>query len=144
MTRKALIGARMFTQSGWRTDHPLLIDRPTFVDVVSDSRVPSVFVPVRLGGGMLVPGFIDTQVNVWGAVLFNESPTIDGIRAIAEAHREFGTTAMLPTLNSDDFDVIERGIAAVRGAIAIGIPGILGIHIEGPFLNVQKQEHGSA
>src|SRR3546814_17162439 len=88
---------------------------------------------------MLVPGFIDTQVNGGGAVLFNESPTIDGIRAIAEAHREFGTTAMLPTPISDDFDVIERGIAAVRGAIAIGIPGILGIHIEGPFLNVEKK-----
>src|SRR3546814_18657922 len=78
-------------------------------------------------------------VNGGGAVLFNESPTIDGIRAIAEAHREFGTTAMLPTLISDDFDVIERGIAAVRGAIAIGIPGILGIHIEGPFLHVEKR-----
>src|SRR3546814_4753699 len=78
-------------------------------------------------------------VNGGGAVLFNESPTIDGIRAIAEAHREFGTTAMLPTLISDDFDVIERGIAAVRGAIAIGIPGILGIHIEGPFLTVEKK-----
>ena len=139
MTRKALIGARILTQSGWRTDHALLIDRPTIVDVVSDSRVPTGFDPVRLGGGMLVPGFIDTQVNGGGAVLFNESPTIDGIRAIAEAHREFGTTAMLPTLISDDFDVIERGIAAVRGAIAIGIPGILGIHIEGPFLNVEKK-----
>src|SRR3546814_12603352 len=46
---------------------------------------------------------------------------------------------MLPTLLSDDFDVIVRGIAAVRGAIAIGIPGILGIHIEGPFLNVEKK-----
>src|SRR3546814_17041933 len=46
---------------------------------------------------------------------------------------------MLPTLSSDDFDVIERGIAAVRGAITISIPGILGIHIEGPFLNVEKK-----
>src|SRR3546814_20567398 len=89
MTRKALIGAKILTQSGWRTDHALLIDRPTIVDVVSDSRVPTGFDPVRLGGGMLVPGFIDTQVNGGGAVLFNESPTIDGIRAIAEAHREF-------------------------------------------------------
>src|SRR3546814_7360270 len=79
MTRKALIGARILTQSGWRTDHALLIDRPTIVDVVSDSRVPTGFDPVRLGGGMLVPGFIDTQVNGGGAVLFNESPTIAAV-----------------------------------------------------------------
>src|SRR3546814_19008740 len=89
---------------------------------------------------MSVPGFNGKEGNGGGAVRFNESPTIDGIRAIAEAHREFGTTAMLPTLISDDFDVIERGIAAARGAIAIGIPGILGVHIEAPFLNVDK--HG--
>src|SRR3546814_3048207 len=129
MTRKARIVSRILTQIVGRTDYALLSHLPSIVDVVSDSRVPTGFDPVRWGGGMLVPGFIDTQVNGGGAVLFNESPTIDGIRAIAEAHREFGTTAMLPTLISDDFDVIERGIAAVRGAIAIGIPGILGIHI---------------
>src|SRR3546814_12763147 len=88
---------------------------------------------------MSVPGFNGKEGNGGGAVRFNESQKIDGIRAIGEAHREFGTTAMLPTRISDDFDVIERGIAAVRGAIAIGIPGILGIHIEGPFLNVEKK-----
>src|SRR3546814_13756894 len=97
MTRKALIGARILTQRGWRTDHALLIDRPTIVDVVSASRVPTGFDPVRLGGGMLVPGFIDTQVNGGGAVLFNESPAIDRLREIEEAQREFGDTPMLPT-----------------------------------------------
>src|SRR3546814_13094936 len=109
MTRKALIGARILTQSGWRTDHALLIDRPTIVDVVSDSRVPTGFDPVRLGGGMLVPGFIATQVNGGGAVLFNESPPTAGIRANAEAHREFGTPAMIPTRTTDHFELITSG-----------------------------------
>src|SRR3546814_17744601 len=85
-------------------------------DVCSSDLVPTGFDPVRLGGGMLVPGFIDTQVNGGGAVLFNESPTIDGIREIAEAHREFGTTAMLPTLISDDFDV-KIGRASCRESV---------------------------
>jgi N-acetylglucosamine-6-phosphate deacetylase len=139
MTRKALTGARILTQSGWQAGHALLIDQPAIVDIVPDGSIPTGFEPLRLGGGTLVPGFIDTQVNGGGGVLFNESPTIDGIRAIAAAHREFGTTALLPTLISDDFDVIARGIAAVRDAIAMGIPGVLGIHIEGPFLNVEKR-----
>src|SRR3546814_15060986 len=103
MTRKALIGARILTQSGWRPDHALLIDRPTIVDVVSDSRVPTGFDPVRLGGGMLVPGFIDTQVHGGGAVLFNESPTIAGLTSIGQEHRALGPTAMLHPLTTANF-----------------------------------------
>ena len=95
----------------------------------TDARV------VDLGGDYLVPGFIDTQVNGGGGVLFNEEPTVAGVRAIAEAHRRFGTTGLLPTLISDELPVVHRGLAAVASAIAEGVPGVLGIHIEGPFLN---------
>src|SRR3546814_12007644 len=109
MTRKALIGARILTQSGWRTDHALLIDRPTIVDVVSDSRVPTGFDPVRFGGGMLVPGLIDTQVNGGGAALVHEPPPIDGLRPSAEAHRGYGTTASLSTPTTAPFAHIQRG-----------------------------------
>ena len=139
MTLMALIGAQILTRSRWLTGHALLIDGPVIVDVIRDTDIPPSFEQVRLGGGMLVPGFIDTQVNGGGGVLFNECPTLDGIRAIAQAHRRFGTTGMLPTLISDDHEVIAKGIAAVREAITIGIPGVLGIHIEGPFLNVEKK-----
>jgi N-acetylglucosamine-6-phosphate deacetylase len=54
---------------------------------------------------------------------------------MAEAHRRFGTTGLLPTLISDDLSVVQRGIAAVEEAIETGVPGVLGIHIEGPFLS---------
>jgi N-acetylglucosamine-6-phosphate deacetylase len=93
----------------------------------------------RVDGGALIPGFVDTQVNGGGGVLFNDEPTVAGITKIAEAHRRFGTTALLPTLISDDFAVIERAITAVDAAIAAGVPGIIGIHIEGPFLNSGKR-----
>jgi N-acetylglucosamine-6-phosphate deacetylase len=92
-----------------------------------------------LGGGLLLPGFIDSQVNGGGGVLFNDSPSLEVIRAIGAAHRRFGTTGFLPTLISADLDVVARAIAAVRGAIQAGVPGVLGIHIEGPFLNVARK-----
>ncbi len=92
-----------------------------------------------LGGGLLLPGFIDSQVNGGGGVLFNDSPSVEVIRAIGAAHRRFGTTGFLPTLISADLDVVARAIAAVRGAIQAGVPGVLGIHIEGPFLNVARK-----
>jgi N-acetylglucosamine-6-phosphate deacetylase len=72
-------------------------------------------------------------------VLFNDEPTVDGIRAIAAAHRPLGTTGLLPTLISDELDVIRRALAAAEEAIDDGVPGVLGIHIEGPFLNEERR-----
>jgi N-acetylglucosamine-6-phosphate deacetylase len=92
-----------------------------------------------LGGGLLLPGFIDSQVNGGGGVLFNDEPSVDAIRTIGAAHRRFGTTGFLPTLISADLDVVARAIAAVRGAIQAGVPGVLGLHIEGPYLNVARK-----
>jgi N-acetylglucosamine-6-phosphate deacetylase len=64
---------------------------------------------------------------------------VDAIRTIGAAHRRFGTTGFLPTLISADLDVVARAIAAVRGAIQAGVPGVLGLHIEGPYLNVARK-----
>jgi N-acetylglucosamine-6-phosphate deacetylase len=86
-----------------------------------------------------LPGFIDLQVNGGGGVLFNDQPTVAGIAAIAEAHRRFGTTGLLPTLISDELGAIARAIAAVDAAIEAGVPGVIGIHIEGPFLNPARK-----
>jgi len=92
-----------------------------------------------LAGGWLAPGFIDVQVNGGGGVLFNDHPTLDGIAAIAEAHLRYGSTGIMPTLISDDLDVVDRAIAAADAAIEAGLPGVLGLHIEGPFLNPEKR-----
>jgi N-acetylglucosamine-6-phosphate deacetylase len=90
---------------------------------------------VDLRGQLLLSGFIDTQVNGGGGRLFNDDPSVDTIAVMAAAHRRFGTTGLLPTLISDDPSVIERAIAAVDEAIDQGVPGVLGVHIEGPFLS---------
>ena len=79
------------------------------------------------------------QVNGGGGVLFNDAPTLRAIRTIGAAHRRFGTTGFLPTLISADLEVVARAIAAARGAIEAGVPGVLGLHIEGPFLNVARK-----
>ena len=92
-----------------------------------------------LHGGLLLPGFIDSQVNGGGGVLFNDSPSVATIGTIGRAHRRFGTTGFLPTLISADLHIVARAINAVHGAIVAGVPGVLGIHIEGPFLNVARK-----
>ncbi|MEP7186411.1 MAG: N-acetylglucosamine-6-phosphate deacetylase, partial [Rhodanobacter sp.] len=79
------------------------------------------------------------QVNGGGGVLFNDAPTVDAIRAIGAAHRKFGTTGFLPTLISDDVQVMQAALAAVEQALAERVPGLLGIHLEGPYLALARK-----
>jgi N-acetylglucosamine-6-phosphate deacetylase len=98
-----------------------------------------------LEGALLLPGFVDCQVNGGGGVLFNDAPSVESIEAIGRAHRRFGTTAFLPTLISDDLSVIREAIAAGREAIARRVPGVIGVHIEGPFISAaRKGAHDAA
>ncbi len=92
-----------------------------------------------LQGALLLPGFIDIQVNGGAGLLFNDQPTAVAIAAIGAAHRRFGTTGFLPTLISDDLGTVKTAIGAAREAIEGGAPGVLGIHIEGPYLNVRRK-----
>lgn len=94
---------------------------------------------VDLEGGWLLPGFVDTQVNGGGGVLFNDQVDVEAIAAIGTAHARFGTTAFLPTLISDTPAQIASALAAVDAAIEQGVPGVVGIHIEGPFINEVKR-----
>jgi N-acetylglucosamine-6-phosphate deacetylase len=87
--------------------------------------------------GILSPGFIDLQVNGGGDVLLNTSPTVAGMQAIAAAHRRFGTVGILPTVITDAPDVLD---AVTDAALAArGLPGILGLHIEGPHISVPRR-----
>ncbi|MHA4836167.1 N-acetylglucosamine-6-phosphate deacetylase [Sphingopyxis sp. MSC1_008] len=92
-----------------------------------------------LDGGWLLPGFVDTQVNGGGGVLFNDQVDVEAIAAIGAAHARYGTTAFLPTLISDTPAQIAAALAAVDAAIEQGVPGVVGIHIEGPFINEVKR-----
>src|SRR4051795_9825752 len=120
----ALCPSRILTPNGFEADRCLLIEGGRIVDIVAEC--PPNVAPEDLEGD-LIPGFIDLQVNGGGGVLFNDQPTIEGIEAIARAHRTFGTTGFLPTLITDELEVIGRAIRAVEGAIAKGVPGVLGI-----------------
>ncbi len=94
---------------------------------------------IDLQGDYLLPGFVDVQVNGGGGLLFNDDPSVATASRIAAAHRAFGTTSLLPTLISDDLAKVEQAISAIDEAVAGDAPGIAGVHIEGPFLNVEKK-----
>jgi N-acetylglucosamine-6-phosphate deacetylase len=136
----AFVNGRILTPDGFIAGQALLIDGER-ISALLDAHDPRLARCRRidLSGRLLLPGFIDTQVNGGGGVLFNDSPTLEGIRAIGAAHSRFGTTGFLPTLLSDDLEVLATAIHAVDEAIAAGVPGVLGIHVEGPFLSEARK-----
>ncbi|MFL5089616.1 MAG: N-acetylglucosamine-6-phosphate deacetylase [Xanthobacteraceae bacterium] len=115
----------------------VVIDGAQVAGIMPRDEVPSGVAVRALDGAWLAPGFIDIQVNGGGDVLFNDHPTPEGIATIAAAHRRFGTTGLLPTLISDTPEKMRAALAAVDAIIGRE-PGVLGIHLEGPFLSPEK------
>ncbi|ALN61370.1 N-acetylglucosamine-6-phosphate deacetylase [Lysobacter antibioticus] len=138
MSATAFVNGRVLSERGFESDLTVIVEEGHIVAVLP-GPAPSGAQTVDLHGQYLVPGFIDTQVNGGGDVLLNDTPTVDGIRRIAGAHRQYGTTGLLPTLISDDVEVMVAAIDAVRAAIQQGVPGILGIHLEGPYLAAARK-----
>jgi len=136
MATQALVNGRVLLDDGFHDDVAVLVDGSGRIQaLVPEGQARIEAGKVRdLGGGWLLPGFIDVQVNGGGGVLFNNDTRPEAIDAIGRAHRRYGTTSFLPTLISDTAEVMERAIAGTRAAIAAGVPGVLGIHLEGPYL----------
>jgi len=135
----ALVNGRVMTDRGLETGLAVVLagDRIVFIGPASDA--PAGVRRHDLGGGLLLPGFIDIQVNGGGGVLFNDSPTPAAIATIGAAHRRFGTTGFLPTLISDELSVVGAALEATRAAMKQKTPGVLGVHIEGPYLNTEQR-----
>jgi N-acetylglucosamine-6-phosphate deacetylase len=140
----ALTGARVFDGDRMRDGAAVVLEGNRIAAVIPASEIPAGLASRRIAG-LLAPGFVDVQVNGGGGVLFNANPTVDAIRAIGAAHRRFGTTGFLPTFITDRREKMHAAIGAVRAALEAGVPGILGIHLEGPFLNpARKGVHDAA
>jgi N-acetylglucosamine-6-phosphate deacetylase len=134
----AVAARRLFDGVTLREDSAVVIEGDTITAVVPRSELSGAIPCVDLpADAWLAPGFIDIQVNGGGDVLFNDEPTPDAIRSITAAHRKFGTTSLLPTLISDSPEKMAAACDAVEHLVGAE-PGILGIHLEGPFLSPEK------
>ena len=145
MSSLALVNGRVLTDRGFE-DVAVVVENGRIVALTpKDEALPDATRTYDLQGATLLPGFIDCQVNGGGGVLFNNAPDVEALRRIGAAHRRFGTTGFLPTLISDDLEVMAKAIAATRRAIDEKVPGVLGIHLEGPYIApARKGTHDEA
>jgi N-acetylglucosamine-6-phosphate deacetylase len=138
MTKTAITGARIFDGATWHDRSALVINDGVVEGLIAaDSPTDAIRVPAD--GALLVPGFVDLQVNGGGGALLNLTPTLDAIRTICTNYVQFGTTALLPTLITDTPEKNVLAIAAGAEAISQNVPGFLGLHIEGPHLALSRK-----
>lgn len=139
MTKKAYLGARIFDGEAWHDDSALIVADGKVMAIAAVSALPQDAEKVALDGGILLPGFIDLQVNGGGGVMLNDQPSVEGLSRICAAHARFGTTALLPTLITDTPDITRATVEAGKQARREGVAGFLGLHLEGPHLSVARK-----
>lgn len=139
MTRRALTGAKIFDGKHLYEGKVLLLDGTLFRGIVTPDAIPGEYDIEGLDGGIVLPGFVDLQVNGGGGVMFNDHTTVEGLITIAVAHATTGTRALLPTLITDTPARTRAAIDAVETAIAQGVRGIIGVHLEGPHLSIARK-----
>jgi len=125
-----------------RVDQPLshqtVIVRAGLIDgiVAGDPSLPKD--TLTLDTPILSPGLIDLQINGAKDVLFNDAPTVETLSAMASAARQGGAAHVLPTFITAGGVDYRQALDAVSNARAQDIPGILGVHLEGPFLSPKR------
>jgi N-acetylglucosamine-6-phosphate deacetylase len=135
--RKAIVAERIFDGTNWHAHAAVLMQGPRIRGIVPEEDIPQDVSARRFSAGTFIaPGLIDLQVNGGGGVLLNDQPACEGMRVIARAHRRLGTSAIVPTLITDTREKMQAAIAAMR--VAAGGDGILGLHLEGPFINAAR------
>lgn len=135
MMPEALVGAKVFDGSTLYQDMAVVMDGGKVVDLVQS--VPKGVSETRLAPGILAPGLIDLQVNGAAGLMVDRTTTAEKLATICATHARLGATGILPTLITDTVAATEAVIAA--GVAAVGLPGFLGLHLEGPHLDPRRK-----
>lgn len=138
----ALVGSQIFDGASFHNDAALILVDGKVDSISRRDNLPDNIQVQQLDGGVLLPGFIDLQVNGGGGCQFNDDPSLAAIETICSAHETLGTTSLLPTLITDTAEKTAAAIDAAIEAQTRNVPGFMGLHLEGPHLSeVRKGAH---
>ena len=135
----ALTNCKIFTGSDVLVDHAVVIKNDLIDSVCPVSELPEGIETRDLNGANLSPGFIDLQLNGCGGVMLNDEITAETMQVMHEANLKSGCTSFLPTLITSSDEDMRAAISAAREYHNKYQNQSLGLHLEGPYLNVAKK-----
>lgn len=136
---KAITAHTLFDGERYFERHALVYEHTKIVDIIPIEQLDASIERVDYGKATIVPGFIDIQVNGGGGVMLNDQQSVTAIETMINAHRQGGTAYLLPTLVSEKPPTMAAALEAVSVGMEQKIDGLLGIHLEGPWLNPAKK-----
>ncbi len=135
----ALTNSKIFTGSDVLTEHAVLVEGDLIHSIVPIASLDNDIECIDLNGANVSPGFIDLQLNGCGGVMLNDEITADTIHTMHRANLKSGCTSFLPTLITSSDDNMRQALEAARNYHDQYQNHSLGLHLEGPYLNVAKK-----
>ncbi len=138
MALKVFSAAKIFTGEKWMDEQCVVIENNEIKDIIPSEAIPSSLAPQKLEGN-LVPSFIDLQIYGAYGKLLAVYPETDALVKLVDYCRKGGAAYCLPTVATNTYEVFHHAIDAVKAYCDAGGEGVLGIHLEGPWINPVKR-----
>ncbi|WP_375322026.1 N-acetylglucosamine-6-phosphate deacetylase [Aliivibrio logei] len=135
----ALTNCKVYTGNDVLVNHSVIINGTEIEAICLTSELPEGIELKDLDGAILSPGFIDLQLNGCGGVMLNDEITAETMQTMHEANLKSGCTSFLPTLITSSDEDMRASIEAAREYHNKYQNQSLGLHLEGPYLNVMKK-----
>lgn len=135
----AYTNARLFTGQSVETHKAVLVQDQQIVDVIPATEVPAHYTIHDLKGHNLAPAFIDLQIYGGNGKLFSQEISLDALQATYEYSLAGGCPHFMITMATNTIDKFLQGMDMVRQYWAQGGKGLLGLHLEGPYMNPVKR-----
>lgn len=139
---KAIINGELFIGNKFYTEKVLIIDGERIIDIIPQNELKNIYGDIETidaENAYVTPGFIDLQLNGCGGVLFNDNISLETLETMHKTNLKYGCTSFTPTLITTSDENIEKAIELVRGIKDKGKYGVVGLHIEGPYISLQKK-----
>lgn len=139
---KAIVNGELFIGNKFYTGKVLIIDGERIVDIIPQEELTTTYGNIETidaENAYVTPGFIDLQLNGCGGVLFNDDISLETLDTMNKTNLKYGCTSFTPTLITTGDENIEKALELVKGIENKGKYGVVGLHIEGPYISLQKK-----
>lgn len=139
---KAIINGELFIGNKFYIEKVLIIDGERIIDIIPQNELKNIYGDIETidaENAYVTPGFIDLQLNGCGGVLFNDNISLETLETMHKTNLKYGCTSFTPTLITTSDENIEKAIELVKGIKDKGKYGVVGLHIEGPYISLQKK-----